>query len=170
MRLALIVISCLVILSAGCMPESSQAFSLPTAVPGIVVDNGSAEPLQNDGRKTSTGVTSTPAPWATAMPPTPAPNRAHPISHDLKGKADCVSCHRGPTYYRMPADHATRTNQTCLGCHSPNSGPPHPAPHPLAGRANCLLCHLRGTNGARAVPGDHGGKLNDTCATCHAIQ
>jgi hypothetical protein len=162
----------LIIVSMGCTPFVIVASPLPTALPGVLIDNGEMHtPTSRAPRIVNgEGPTSTPAPWATRVPPTAVPNRAHPVSHDLKGKSDCLYCHRGPTYYRVPADHATRTNQSCLGCHSPSSSPPKAVPHPLAGREGCLICHLTGKNGARAIPGDHSGRLNDTCATCHLIR
>lgn len=151
----------------GCAPDLSKSSALPTAIPGVISTDNET---QSSKAKIAQGPTSTPAPWATPLPPTPLPKNARPVSHNLVGKADCLYCHRGPTYYRMPADHATRTNQTCLGCHATTAGPPRAVPHPKAGREACLVCHLTGKNGARAVPGDHGGRLNDTCGTCHEIK
>lgn len=154
----------------GCATGFGERPELPTAIPGMMSKQGEAKtPVSQRISATSDqGPTSTPAPWATALPPTPLP-KARAVSHNLVGKSDCLYCHKGPTYYRVPADHAVRTNQTCLGCHAPTSSPPRAVPHPKAGREGCLICHLLGKNGARAVPGDHGGRLNDTCATCHLI-
>ncbi|MBI5304717.1 MAG: hypothetical protein HY868_21465 [Chloroflexi bacterium] len=163
---------CLVLCATGCLPEIDDRPELPTAMPGnvVVINARAGTPASRENRtQVSDGPTSTPAPWATPLPPTPRP-KARPLSHDLKGKADCLYCHKGPTYYRVPADHATRKNEMCLGCHSTASGPPPPAPHPKAGREACLVCHLTGKNKARPVPTDHGGRLNDTCAGCHAIK
>lgn len=174
MRSGLLFASCLGLLVMGCASEVDDSSSVPTAIPGISTKNdelGTPTTLQINAKRAQ-GPTSTPAPWATPLPlsPTPQPSQAHPISHNLIGKADCLSCHKGPTYFRMPADHATRTNQTCLGCHSPASGPPSSSPHPKAGHEACLVCHLLGTHGAHPVPGDHAGRMNDTCANCHQIK
>jgi hypothetical protein len=155
---------------AGCSSGLGERPALPAPVPGVISHEGGTPALNLEGNpRIAQGPTSTPAPWATPMLPTPLP-KARAISHNLIGKSDCLYCHRGPTYYRTPADHATRTNQTCLGCHSPSSGPPPLVPHPRAGREACLVCHLTGKNGAHAVPGDHGGRLNDTCGTCHEFK
>lgn len=166
----LLVASSFVLLAMGCSPGLGERPALPTAILGVIShDGGAPMPNPEGNAKIAQGPTSTPAPWATPLPPTPLP-KARAVSHNLIGKSDCLYCHRGPTYYRMPADHATRTNQTCLGCHATSSAPPRPVPHPKAGREACLVCHLIGINGARAVPGDHGGRLNDTCGTCHEIK
>ncbi len=171
MRVEALIVFSVALVLIGCMPEFDEPLALPTAIPGILSHDGDPKtPTRREiNAKSAQGPTSTPAPWATPLPPTPLP-KARPVSHNLTGKTDCLYCHRGPTYYRMPADHATRTNQTCLGCHSTSTGPPPPVPHTTVGREGCLICHLRGTKGARAVPGDHGGRLNDSCGACHLIK
>lgn len=171
MRVEVLIVFSVTLVLMGCLPDFDERPALPTAIPGILSHGGDPKTLarREINAKSAQGPTSTPAPWATPLPPPPLP-KARPVSHNLTGKADCLYCHRGPTYYRMPADHATRTNQTCLGCHSTSTGPPPPVPHTTVGREGCLICHLRGTKGARAVPGDHGGRLNDSCGACHSIK
>ncbi len=163
----------LALATCGCMPGFDHRPGLPTAIPGVLSNSLEYQtPVRraaNDG-ETSQPV-STPAPWATPLPATPVPVRLPPpVPHDLAGKTDCLSCHKGTTYYRIPADHAKRTNQTCRGCHAVSSGPPPRIPHTTVGREGCLVCHLQGTQGARPVPGDHAGRLNDTCNHCHSVR
>jgi hypothetical protein len=119
------------------------------------------------------------------------------IPHPLEGRATCLGCHEDGLLGadEVPADHAGRTNETCLSCHQPamttpvaptetssaptagatssvaatpavSEGPPA-IPHPLAGRDACLACHEAGLAGAPKVPADHAGRTNDICRGCH---
>jgi len=42
------------------------------------------------------------------------------IPHTLTGRSECLSCHGTPGSGapQVPSDHAGRTNDMCLGCHS----------------------------------------------------
>lgn len=159
------------LLAAECAPEQGPRPVLPTAIPGI--SSQDAEFSTPSGRRatpTPGGPTSTPAPWATPLPPTPPPP-APGIPHDLAGKDDCLYCHKTKASFGIPPNHARRTNAMCRGCHGLSSSAPQPAPppipHSIAGHEACLLCHLQGSNGAPPEPGDHAGRLSETCQTCH---
>ena len=165
--------ACLVMLLVlGCSPHLSDRPELPTAIPGLVSnDMVFATP---EARRTRTpdytGPTPTPAPWATALPPTPLPP-APVMGHELAGHENCFDCHTLTSFYKLPADHGRRALTTCLGCHAEPEQPNMPAiPHPVAGYEACLVCHLQGTNGAPAEPGNHAGRMNDTCLNCHKPQ
>jgi len=40
------------------------------------------------------------------------------IPHDLQGRADCLMCHGAGGFKPAPQDHAGRTSDTCLSCHT----------------------------------------------------
>ncbi|MBI5301760.1 MAG: hypothetical protein HY868_06470 [Chloroflexi bacterium] len=172
--LVVIVMSALVLLSTRASPLPARA-ALPTAVPGLSSkDPNYATPISKRTRSVETvGATSTPAPFATRLPPTPLPPPVA-VPHSLVGKADCLYCHKGNTYFSVPKDHARRTNEMCLGCHPLSASAPRPTARPAAhsadGHENCLICHLQGGSGARPVPGDHAGRTNDTCRACHRLK
>lgn len=156
-------------LALSCSPQPNERPALPTAMAGvysgdIVYTTPGAKvtraPVNN-------GPTSTPAPFATALPPTPLPP-APEMEHPVEGNEDCFNCHYRKAYYALPLDHARRSLTTCLGCHRVQD--PYIIPqitHEIAGRESCLMCHLQGKNGAPVEPGDHGGRLNDSCIGCH---
>lgn len=111
------------------------------------------------------------------------------VPHAKEGRTDCLSCHEkgvnGAT--KIPPDHAGRTNDMCVICHTfktsaPTLGStPAPAttptaqasttipviPHTLEGRDQCLECHQTGVGGATKVPASHAGRTNEMCRTCH---
>ncbi|MBI5878784.1 MAG: hypothetical protein HZB53_14125 [Chloroflexi bacterium] len=158
---------------AACAPSLGERRELPTAIPGVSSKEETyGTPVLGKPRPTAplSGPTSTPAPFATGLPPPPPPPPPF-IPHELTGRSDCLGCHLSPTYFGVPKDHLRRTNGTCRGCHalSPSAPQPTPAPfkHPVAGREQCLACHLQGLGDAPAIPGPHAGRANDTCMTCH---
>jgi hypothetical protein len=159
----------LMILAAGCGPRLVERPALPTAIPGLSSNETVFEtpgPV-GFGTPTPSGPTSTPAPWATSLPPTPLPP-APEMGHALAGRENCVQCHTLTSFYKLPADHAKRAPGTCLGCHSQPASLPAPMiTHPVVGYEACLICHLQGKNGAPVEPGDHAGRMNDTCLSCH---
>ena len=58
-----------------------------------------------------------------------------PTPHTLDGRGDCLACHGAGMVKPAPADHAGRTNQTCVACHQPAAGaapsqPTQAAPSP----------------------------------------
>ncbi len=94
------------------------------------------------------------------------------IPHSLKGRDDCLMCHKlgigdAPRY---PDSHIGWTHDTCRGCHQPaphpEATPPAP-PHDLVGRDDCLMCHGQGIAGAPRPPDDHAGRTSDMCPACH---
>ncbi len=178
------------VLAVGCeLPALGARPALPTALPTAVPAEARRVTTVVSSNRAKTertpGPTSTPAPLATALPPTPRPP-IKAVSHSVEGREKCMGCHSSP---RLPAppDHAGRPDSTCLGCHKVSASVPRPAAagtavgpgggvrtgpagtfaHSVEGREGCLLCHMRGTDGARPVPGDHGGRLNNTCLSCH---
>lgn len=148
---------------------------LPTAMAGISTkDQDYQTPIVKRTRTaTPRGPTSTPAPFATKLPPTPLPPPVA-VPHSLQGRADCMYCHIDNTYFSVPADHKRRTNDMCLGCHpldkSVARSTPRPVSHSAEGRENCLTCHFLGVNGAKPIPGSHAGRTNETCRSCHPIK
>jgi hypothetical protein len=72
-----------------------------------------------------TTVETPPANGAPAEPqPAATPSGPSPIPHPVQGREQCTTCHTvgGPGVGEagglgMPADHAGRTDATCLGCH-----------------------------------------------------
>jgi hypothetical protein len=166
---------CLALLCVACGPVPALSNGLPTAIAGVR-QTGSDTATPAGARPLAQQLawpTGTPAPWATPLPPTPGPG-APGIPHMVDGSADCLYCHDSPAYFGVPANHKSRTNDSCLGCHLLATRAPQAVakaiPHTLAGRSACLICHLQGSNGATVVPASHGGRLNDTCRTCHSAQ
>jgi predicted CXXCH cytochrome family protein len=154
-------------MAMGCSPQTRERPALPTAMAGVP-SNGAVAPTRQVRNSDLNGPTSTPAPWATALP-TPLPPPAPLIPHEIVYSNQCLTCHR-PHSQALPSDHTRRQETTCLGCHRLDEGflpTPVPMGHALDGREACLMCHLQGKNGAPAVPGDHAGRLNDTCLNCH---
>lgn len=156
-------------LTLGCSAQLEQRPELPTAIAGLASSDTVFETpgARITRSREDSGPTSTPAPWATALPPTPRPP-APPMAHPVAGQENCFECHYKDAYVPLPPDHIRRSTTTCLGCHSPE--PPWRPPlitHAIAGREACLMCHLLGKNGAPVEPGDHAGRLNDTCLNCH---
>jgi len=89
------------------------------------------------------------------------------VPHPTEGREDCLACHYTGGVRPFPADHAGRTSDSCLGCHTPSttaSAVP-PVPHPTEGREDCLACH--DTGGMRPFPTDHAGRTSDSCLGCH---
>jgi hypothetical protein len=171
MGVALVVMCMLIVLMALRIPAANtRASGLPTAIPGVSLKSGEFATAIPKSNPSVRGPTSTPAPFATKLPPTPLPPPKG-IPHDLKGKDDCLYCHKGKTYFAVPATHARRTNDSCLGCHNFSSSAPRPTPrampHSTTNRDACLMCHLRGDNGAKPIPGNHTGFTTDTCTNCH---
>lgn len=161
-------IGCLgLILALGCGPQLGERPVMPTVAVGVA-SNGAVAPTRQAHIPTPNGPTSTPAPWATAIPtglPAPAPL----IPHDA-ADTDCYRCHNAPSGMPIPLDHFRRQPGTCLGCHRVEEGslpPPALMPHPQKGHEACLICHLQGLNKAPIVPGDHAGRTNETCLQCH---
>lgn len=153
----------------------AQRTVLPTAMAGVSnKDPDYQTPIVKRTRTaTPGGPTSTPAPFATKVPPTPLPPPVA-VPHSLQGRADCMYCHIGNTYFSVPADHKRRTNDMCLGCHPLNPSvarpTPRPASHPAQGRENCLSCHFLGLEGAKPIPGTHAERANETCRSCHPMK
>lgn len=155
------------VLAMGCSPHLGQRPELPTAAVGVA-SNGAVAPTRVSHIPTPNGPTSTPAPWATALP-TQLPPPAPVVPHDASD-TDCLRCHNKASGLPLPLDHSRRKPGTCLGCHAADAGyvpTPVPMPHGLAGHEACLTCHLQGQNHAPVVPGDHAGRTNDTCLQCH---
>ncbi len=92
----------------------------------------------------------------------------HPVEDRLNG---CVVCHGPNGLVPFPADHAGRSNGSCLGCHKASATVEQVAatvprvPHDVKGREECLTCH--GANGMVPVPADHRGRTKDSCLGCH---
>ena len=109
-----------ILLLAACVPvpRLGEREALPTAVVGVApLASDSLTPISRRAKAGGTpGPLSTPATWATPLPPTPRPAPAS-VSHSVEGVSDCLRCHRGGVS-SMPSDHLKRTNATCLGCHS----------------------------------------------------
>lgn len=160
------------LLSMGCSSRLADRPALPTAIPGIASSDilyQTPEPRVKRTREPG-GPTSTPAPWATELPPTPLPPPPA-MGHDAGENVNCFECHYKGAYVPIPADHMRRKLNTCLGCHKPE--PPWRTPfitHSIAGRQECLACHLQGQNSAPVEPGDHVGRMNDSCQSCHKIK
>lgn len=179
--LLVLLIAALVLLWASWMLTTNRVTlapqsKLPTAVPGLSTkDQDYQTPISKRTRTpTPGGPTSTPAPFATRIIPTPVVVLPPQVPHSLAGKADCMYCHIGNTYFAVPADHRNRPNQTCLGCHrssetSAYANPPA-IPHSVEGRDNCLLCHFMGQNGAQPIPSSHTERGNDSCRSCHRVK
>jgi hypothetical protein len=79
-------------------------------------------------------------------------------------------CHAAGAMLPFPADHAGRTNPTCLVCHAVEGQEGHvPAlvKHDLEGRENCLMCHA-----ADLLPPSHktGAFSNSDCLLCHQAE
>lgn len=150
------------------MPTLGARPALPTAVPGGAGPGRPVSAAQPVKVATVPLITSTPAPFATKLPPTPIP--IPKILHDTVGKPDCMSCHRAGQF-GVPPDHLRRSNKTCLGCHVVDYNAVKvytpPVPHSVAGREQCFQCHLRGINGAPPMPGEHTGRPEDRCQDCH---
>ena len=107
-----------------------------------------------------------------------------PIPHTLEGRDNCLACHQtgAAGAPKIPDDHAGRTNEMCLMCHTQAAVAPAPAiPHTLEGRENCVECHMPAPEGATAVPQPTAtvvplptpiaypkqqGEVN-TCVNCH---
>ncbi len=158
-----------IVLLAACAPSLGERPALPTAIPGVSSSDIVFETPEPKGAKTPTpsGPTSTPAPWATELPPTPLPPPPQ-VGHVLAGHENCLECHTIDSFYSIPKDHVRRSAATCLGCHAvPEGGQAPRLVHAVPGREACLTCHLQGKNGAPAEPGDHAGRLNDSCLNCH---
>ena len=168
MRILILVLG-IAVLALGCSSQLIERPALPTAIAGVY--SGDTVYSTPGPRVTRThvdsGPTSTPAPFATALPPTPLPP-APEMEHPVADNEQCFNCHYPKAYYALPLDHVKRSLTTCLGCHRVQDPFIMPAiPHGVAGREACLMCHLQGKNGAPVEPGDHAGRLNDTCLNCH---
>ncbi|HSJ52664.1 MAG TPA: cytochrome c3 family protein [Anaerolineae bacterium] len=90
------------------------------------------------------------------------------VPHATAGVEDCLECHAGDALIPFPEDHEGRENDSCLGCHQPQTAlilPP--VPHPLEGRDDCLACH--NLDGIRPFPEDHVGRSNEDCLVCHPV-
>lgn len=61
------------------------------------------------------GTTSAPKEEPTVEEPSAGGSTA--ILHSLEGRDDCLMCHGEGAVEPFPADHAGRTNETCLTCH-----------------------------------------------------
>lgn len=158
----------MMVLALGCSPQFGERPALPTAISGVP-STGAGAATRQASLPTPDGPTSTPAPWATALPP-PPPAQAPVIPHELAESENCTKCHTRASGLALPADHARRKPGTCLGCHQVDVGwlpTPVPMGHAVLGHEACLMCHLQGNNGAPVEPGDHAGRLNDTCLDCH---
>ncbi len=62
-------------------------------------------------------------PAGAAAPAGAAPAASAPplVPHSLEARSQCLLCHAaGGAATNVPADHAGRTNDTCLGCHKPS--------------------------------------------------
>lgn len=162
----------LAVFAAGCQPRLGPRPDLPTAVAGLVsTDEGLVTPFARRFRgEVMAGPTSTPAPWATPLPPTPRAGTPR-VMHMKEGNSDCLGCHLGQLR-PLPDDHWKRTtNETCLGCHSFDYEAVLVAAAPIAhertGREACLKCHLLAIERARPMPGEHSGRSVESCGSCH---
>src|SRR5574341_1209809 len=63
------------------------------------------------------------------------------IPHPLEGRDQCLACHQtgAAGAPKIPDNHAGRTEDMCLNCHTQATVPE--IPHILEGRENCLDCH-----------------------------
>lgn len=171
MKGGLMVLSAAFLFAAGCQPSWGERPALPTAMAGISSKEADfGTPAVKGFRPESPpGPTSTPAPWATALPPTPRPAPSK-ILHTVEGKSQCLTCHSAGLM-AVPPDHLRRKNESCTGCHSVDYNAvkvkASPVTHSLSGREQCLGCHLRAIEGARPMPGEHTGRRESECITCH---
>ncbi len=125
-------------------------------------------------------------------PHSPALGPRPVIPHSVQGIQDCLACHGPQGLKPVPQDHAGRTTDMCLLCHTvgqkptptptpavgqpasasptatavPSGGPPK-IPHNLEGRSDCLMCHGTGLMGAPTPPASHAGRTSDMCRLCH---
>ncbi len=156
------------LLGSACTLQPKGRPALPTAVPDV---GSTGQPVTTPGAvppatRKPAGPTSTPAPWATPLPPTPLPTPPK-VPHPVVGHYNCRYCHDSPASFGFPPDHKRRTNAMCLGCHALGVASPPAIPHAVTGRERCLYCHLRGDNGAPPEPGDHADRKDDVCQKCH---
>jgi cytochrome c5 len=104
------------------------------------------------------------------------------ITHDLRGREDCLMCHKLGTAGapRIPENHIDLSSNVCQTCHlsqgeivGMGDGTAVPSeeipsiPHGLEGFRACTLCHESGTSGAPQFPEDHQGRTDDLCTACH---
>jgi cytochrome c5 len=104
------------------------------------------------------------------------------IPHDLRGRQDCLMCHKLGTAGapRIPDNHADLASDICQTCHLPQGeiagmeeGTVVPLadipsiPHGLEGFRACTLCHESGVSGAPQFPANHQGRTDDLCTACH---
>jgi hypothetical protein len=102
------------------------------------------------------------------------------ISHEVDGRADCLTCHKIGTASapRIPSNHAGLPSTLCRSCHlgggeiaetKPESvGLAPPIPHGRQGFEACTTCHEQGAAGAPQFPLDHSGRTDDICSACHS--
>jgi len=110
--------------------------------------------------------------WAAPMF---AQSRPKPVSHDIAGREQCMMCHKAGAMEPVPdapANHADRTNDTCLWCHAQDSpmltADATAVPHPLEGRDQCMMCHKAGAmEPVPDAPASHEGRDNKYCTLCH---
>lgn len=81
------------------------------------------------------------------------------VAHKLERREWCQACHlisAGPR--PLPLSHRTRTEESCLICHT---GPPT-AKHAVSEtQTDCRNCHTR-------LPKNHEKRKDDSCASCHS--
>jgi hypothetical protein len=95
------------------------------------------------------------------------------ISHVLKDRDACSTCHATGGVKPVPADHEGRADATCTGCHQPGVEETAPVAeaarigHTLDGRDLCLNCHA--ADKIKPVPEDHADRAAETCIGCHEV-
>jgi nitrate/TMAO reductase-like tetraheme cytochrome c subunit len=98
--------------------ETSLSESAPTdqeAEAGEVIEAGEATATPEPGAsEAEEAPEEQPSEAATAGGPPAVP-------HALEGRDDCLACHGENGFKPYPADHAGRPNETCLGCHQPET-------------------------------------------------
>jgi predicted CXXCH cytochrome family protein len=118
-----------------------------------------------------------------------APAEARPTPHPTEGRSECLACHGPGTPSAVPADHAGRTNATCVACHpvaaaapaAQSTSPASQTAQPAGKNDSCLGCHNNremsftlsdGTKVSAFVnPADYSasvhGSKNLACTDCH---
>lgn len=109
-----------------------------------------------------------------------------PITHDIAGREQCLTCHGTRGVQSVPDSHTGFTNATCTGCHAlaPTPAPaevnaPPGLTSPVNNNDSCLACHAQEQLSMAFTNGDslllyvdagvyqasvHGKKL---CIDCH---
>jgi hypothetical protein len=113
----------------------------------------------------------TASPAATRPPVTTGTAMVQPADHAGRTADTCLACHSAQGIKPMPVGHVGRTVETCTACHfAPTAGAPTVAPtKPAAGAPTAVAtaAPTKPAGTAKAQPADHAGRTSDTCMACH---